>query len=128
MDQVVDLGDAVLEEVPERWVVPITIQRPLKMHSKMMTDQKKWPKLMPPESRCLQVLTVVTGFEVLFMGQINVLHEIIASVLALTSKSPSTSVQVGKSQFTAGFAPNGVSKAAEIGVFIARNLIQHLWI
>ena len=71
-------------------------------------------------------MTVVMGFKVLFMGQIDVLQECVVVVPGETSARPLTSVLVAGSPFTAVFAPNGVWKAVKCGVFFARNQIRNL--
>ena len=120
MDQVVDLAVIVEGAVLEGEVVQITISRPLKKHSATSLI-KRLPRLMPQDTRDLHLLIVVIGFKVLFMGQIDVLHENIADVRQETSESPPTNAPVVTNPFTVGFAPNSVWKVVECGVFIARN-------
>ena len=82
---------------------------------------------MPHESRDLHP-SMTVNWVVLFMGQINVLQEDIASVPGETSESQPTSALVARSPFTAQFVPNRMLKRAKCGVFIARNQIQNLQI
>lgn len=123
----VDLVDPALGCSSLEGVVQITIWRPLQMHS-TTSPLKRWARLMPQESRNQEPLTVVTGSEVWFMDHIFVLHKIIVSFLGQTSKIQPTNILVVKSPFAVGFVLSGAQKAAEIGVFIARNPIQHLQI